>query len=271
MYVRPSAPLSIGGVIDDALRLYRAFFSRFWPMALGFTLLLSVLALVLLLSLPANLQSASANPQRLVSMMRSPLGTLSYLLMMLASLVYYGAVFSAQSALVRADQSFTAAAAAITGLRRFPATLVASILFLLAFVGGCVLLLVPGIYLWGKLQLWPAALFAEDAGPLQSLETSWRLTKGRWWRTVTIFSVAVILMYVLALIIGILPISMGSLSAMLHGNLLRGQLIALPFGMLSRFLITPLLPAVLLTMYHDCKLRSEGGDLAARVEALGST
>src|SRR6185312_2273186 len=35
MYTRPTAPRSIGGVLDDAIRLYRAAFSRCWVLALG--------------------------------------------------------------------------------------------------------------------------------------------------------------------------------------------------------------------------------------------
>src|ERR1017187_8906135 len=34
MYARPTAPLSIGGVVDDAIKLYRASFRRCVPVAL---------------------------------------------------------------------------------------------------------------------------------------------------------------------------------------------------------------------------------------------
>ena len=34
MYVQPSAPRDIGGVIDDAIKLYRASFRTCWPIAL---------------------------------------------------------------------------------------------------------------------------------------------------------------------------------------------------------------------------------------------
>jgi hypothetical protein len=34
-------------------------------------------------------------------------------------------------------------------------------------------------------------------------------------------------------------------------------------------IVLPLFVAILVVMYHDFKLRSEGGDLAARMGALG--
>ena len=34
MYVQPAAPRPIGGVIDDAIKLYRASFRTCWPIAL---------------------------------------------------------------------------------------------------------------------------------------------------------------------------------------------------------------------------------------------
>jgi hypothetical protein len=38
----------------------------------------------------------------------------------------------------------------------------------------------------------------------------------------------------------------------------------------ERVFVTPMIPAVLVAMYYDLKLRREGGDLAARTKSLQS-
>jgi len=39
---------------------------------------------------------------------------------------------------------------------------------------------------------------------------------------------------------------------------------------IERVFVTPMIPAVLVAMYYDFKLRREGGDLAARAKSLQS-
>jgi hypothetical protein len=39
----------------------------------------------------------------------------------------------------------------------------------------------------------------------------------------------------------------------------------------ERVFVTPMIPAVLVAMYYDFKLRREGGDLAARARSLPGT
>ena len=33
MYVKPTTPRSIGGILDDAIKLYRDAFAKSWPLA----------------------------------------------------------------------------------------------------------------------------------------------------------------------------------------------------------------------------------------------
>jgi hypothetical protein len=47
-------------------------------------------------------------------------------------------------------------------------------------------------------------------------------------------------------------------------------LMSMLMGLVSGLIFTPLFYGGLLSIYYDLKMRKEGGDLAGRVEALGS-
>ena len=270
MYVRPSAPLSIGGVVDDGLRLYRAAFSHTWKLSIGFSIALAVLGLVIGLAVPGIYDArGTVPPQQVLQAFSSPVVIISYLVILLGECVFYGALFAAENAVMRGEP-LSAGAAAVAGFRRLPGVLLAGVVFCVAVFVGTLLLLIPGIYLWGKLQLSSAALFAEDASAMKALESSWNLTRGRWWRTVVIITVALIILYILALAVGMIPVYLIAFASMKSGNVLMGTIATLPFSILTAVIVKPVMPAILLAVHHDCKLRSEGGDLAERAGALGS-
>ena len=266
-YELPSAPLPIGGVLDNAIRLYRHAIGRCWVLALIYSGLVGVFTLAWTLA-AAKLAGpggvANADP-RLIGQLFSPATFGVSLLAIVVSTVFYGALVKTVIVLARGEQlSFGQATAA--GLRRLPGIVLATFLFMLALLAGFILLLIPGIYILGKFQLFLVAMFAEDASATESLKISWRLTEKRWWRAFVIFSVAIVLIYVVAFAFGIVA---GALGALLHlGSSVRvvvGQL----FSVLSNVIVMPLSVAISVAMYHDFKLRSEGGDLAARVGSLG--
>ncbi len=263
MYTPPSSPQSIGGVIDDGLRLFRASFSRCWLLAIIPGLVLA--AFEMAFPLPVQPQSGLSYTAALQAIANSPRVIELDLLSLLLTLVFQGAVLVREIAIVRADESFTLARALGKSLRRLPGTVLGTVLFVLAVAGGLIALLIPGFWLWGRLQLWWAALFVEDASATAALGSSWRLTKERWWRAAAIFSVAVIIMLVFTLVFGFV----GGLAAALSHTSLAGKATVLQlFSVGSAAISYPLDAAIWLAMYHDFKLRREGGDLAARAGAL---
>lgn len=268
MYVRPSAPSSIGGVVDDAIRLYRSSFNRTWKLSVGFAIALTVVGIAIGLAIPGWYSAVRMTPQQAAGLFRSPVVIGSYLLIFLIECLFYGALLASENAVARGEPA-SGGVAVMVALRRLPATVLASLVFLIGTCVGFILLLIPGIWLWGKLQLWPAALFAEDDGAMAALGSSWNLTRGRWWRSVTILTVALIIVYVLLLAVGLLPAFLFAFIGLKQGSVVLAQLAALPFSILSRILIMPAMPAVLLAVHHDCKLRSEGSDLTERAGALG--
>jgi hypothetical protein len=266
-YTAPSGPLPVGGVVDDALRLYRSIFSRAWILAFAFSLALAGFSLVVMLNVPLDGTPGTQSLQQMLSALRSPPILTMYLLVTLLTFALYGSLMALANAVAHANTSFTLLQACATGFRRLPAIVLASLIFGVAVVLGLIVLIVPGIWLWGRLQLWIAAMFAEDATALGSLRSSWQITEGNWWRGSTIFSVAVILIFVVSFVFSLVG---GVVAAILRLSLTDTQIVVQLFSLVANTITYPFFVATWLCMHRDFKLRREGGDLAARTRALGS-
>jgi hypothetical protein len=268
-YELPAAPLSIGGVIDNAIRLYRDSLRRCWILALLYSALLGVFGVFWGLALAQSTQgvaSGTKDPRLALAALVNPAMMWGFALSMLVSLVFYGALMKTVSAWAKGDESLSLGGALAVGLRRLPAAVLGAVIYGLAIVIGLILLIVPGVYFFGKLQLWLPAMYVDDAGPVQGLGVSWRLTSGRWWRGTIILTVALAIIYVFTLALSLVS---GAVTALAHLSLTDSTILGQVFGVVANMIVLPMFVAILIVMYHDFKLRSEGGDLAARVGALG--
>jgi hypothetical protein len=265
-YELPSAPLSIGGVLDSAIRLYRYVIRRCWGLALIYAGLLGVFGLIWGVALAKSFgPGGRPDPAVLSGLILSPVTICGFLLAIVLSTAVYGALVKSTVALARGEELSLGSALGV-GLQRLPGILLASLLCVLAVGVGFILLIIPGIYVIGKLQLWLVAMFAEDASAIESLQTSWRLTAKRWWRGFTILSVAGILIYVFAFAFGIIA---GIVGGALHIAATDRLIVNQAVSVLSNIIVMPMTVAISVVMYNDFKLRSQGGDLALRVGSLG--
>ena len=90
MYTRPTAPRAIGGVIDDAIRLYRASFRSCWPIALLSSIVTTGMSLYVLSLFPAL---ETVRDPALMWQLFKPSALWSWLLLPgIASLLLLGAV-----------------------------------------------------------------------------------------------------------------------------------------------------------------------------------
>jgi hypothetical protein len=261
MSLIPSAPRSIGGVLDDAIRLYRKSLSSCLPLTLVAAVILAIPGLILGRRM---LNVAAGGPQAMLALMKSPSYSLSYLAIMLIYTVFYCALISNINTIAHGGQA-SISNALIIGLKRLFPTFMVSVFFLLMIVIGIILLIIPGIYLWGIFQLAFTVLIVENTGIFESFGISRRLIKGHWWRSATILTVALIIMIVFALIAGIIG---GALVGMLRLDLMSSLLIQQNAGSIVKIFTMTLIPSVMLAMYYDLKLRNEGTDLAERIDAL---
>jgi len=264
MYERASAPKSIGGVLDDAIRLYRQVFPKVVPLNIVAAVALAFPTLYLGLQ-AANLQKG--DPTAAFALFKSPSVWITYLLIVLVALVVQSALISAIDTFANGHEPTVGAAFAV-GLSRLPRLVVAGIVIALIVAVGFVLLVIPGIYLWGIFQLVFIAIIVDNVGAFESLGVSSRLIKGNWWRAATVFTVAVIILIVLSFIggfvNGIAAVTLGLDSSV-------AVVIRTVIGAIMNILIIPLLPCFQLAMFYDLKLRHDGGDLAARVDTLART
>jgi hypothetical protein len=259
MYVQPTAPRSVGGVLDDSLRLYKASFAYAWPGGL----VLAIVGLGFALYTARTL-GIHRTPAQAMAMMRAPTFWGGYLVTGLISVWVYCAMIANIIAVGRGQTPNVSSgfAAAVTVL---PAAIVGAIVLGLSTVVGTALLIIPGIYIWNRMQLWIVALMAERQGAFASVGSSWNLVGGNWWRTFITISVMVIVLVVIVFAISLIG---GVLTAALHLDVGTRLMVTQCINAVWYVFALPLLPVALVAIYQDLKLRKEGGDLAARVGKL---
>jgi hypothetical protein len=297
VYVKPTAPRSIGGIVDDAVRLYRDSFAKAWPLALCAQLALAVPLLIIrtqFAAVPgatanpmANPMSAAANPAAAMAVLKSPSVWLSYLAVVLVTIGFYNALLVLIDGLATAKmESFGRSLTA--GFRLLPRTVLLFLAmfavavigfvivgFLVGFLGILHVSIIVGIlvgasaalflYAWGRAFLANIALVVEDAGVFSSLGMSWALIKNHWWRTATVYAIAIVIATVFYLVIGILnAVAVVVLRSSVDTAMIVSQLVSIIGGTV----LMSFVPAVLLVMYYDLQLRKGGADLASRVNAL---
>ena len=297
MYVKPTAPRSIGGILDDAVRLYRDSFAKAWPLALCAQLALAVPLLFIRTQFAAvsgatanpmaNPMAAAANPAAAMAVFKSPGIWLSYLAVMLVTIGFYNALLVLIDGLAAAKTE-TFGRSLSAGFRLLPRTVLLFLAmfavavigfvivgFLVGFLGILHVSIIVGIlvgasaalflYAWGRAFLANIALVVEDAGVFSSLGMSWGLIKNHWWRTATVYSIAVIIGIVFYLVIGILS---GVAIAVLHSSINIALIVSQLVSIIGGTALMSFVPAVLLVTYYDLRLRKGGADLASRVNAL---
>jgi len=260
MFVKASAPRTIGGVLDDAIGLYRQALPRVWPLTLASALATGIPGIVF------GLQIVNAGQDGALWMLRavkSPSIWLVYVLLTLSYLLLQGALVSALNAAATRDDVSLGDALGV-GCSLLGRLFVVSLLLSLIVGVGLLLFIIPGVYLAGIYQLTVVALVVERTTIMQSFSVSAGLIKGYWWRSGMIVSVAIIIILIFSLIGGVV----NAVAARLFGAGGWGLVIGQGFAMAVNVALIPLLPCSLLAMYYDLKLRHEGGDLADRVAAI---
>jgi hypothetical protein len=259
MFTLPTRPQSIGEVLDSSIKLFRQSFPQSWPIALTAAAVRS--AVLIYMTLHLGLAGKSGQVMKLYS-------TPSFLTLSLASalisLVLYGALLFKTNA-VATDTDMSTGEALNSGLRAGPRIFLASLGFGLACALGFVLLIIPGLYISIALALYAAAIVVDDQRAGESLGTSRRLVKGNYWRTAAIFTVAFVILMIVFMALGVV---VGISAVALSHDPTVILLINTCVQSLVYIVTYPFFASILVVVYHDLKLRNEGGDLAARVQTL---
>lgn len=299
-YVAPSAPLPIGGVLDNWIRLFRGSFAGCWAFALIAGAAGAAVEFVITPTVPTPGVPRVQSYMQFWSGLRGPSVLLADILLIVISLLVYGALLTQQAAIVRGEELFSFSTALTKGVRRIPQMLLGGLVMMAIFMAMLVpagiaaavlfpfrrvpavmalaVLLVIGlvilfIYVSLRLQIWTAVMFSENRSGPASLGRSWELVKGHWWRVMGIAFVSGVVIWVLSLAIGgtigLVTGIMGIRGTSPDLLVRRMQLISAA-SEVAKLVTMPLLTAAWFAIYQDLRLRREGGDLAARTEALSA-
>ena len=297
MYARPTEPRSIGGVLDDGLRLWRNSLAKTWPLALLAQLIVSLPFVVLVYQFPGLFPTAptpisattAANAQAILALLKSPATWLTYLVIMILSVACYSAIVL-RIASVADNTALSLGGSLLAALRLLGRLLAQFLVFLLVlfaaalavgvlagFAGAAsggrgavgvllgVILFLVLLFVFGRVFFASMVLILDDAGPAQSIAISWRLTRDYWWRCAAILTVLLIIGLVFSLVVSVLSVSIG---AAFGSATVLATLVSTILGLLVNSILGSLFPAVLIAILHDLKLRKQGGDLLGRVDAL---
>lgn len=154
------------------------------------------------------------------------------------------------------------------GLKHAPALLWVSLLYFLGIGLGIVLLILPGIWLYIAWAFATPALLVEGLRGRAALGRSFRLVKGRWWRTFAILA--------LGFIIGrfVSAIAQGVFWAGIYFGSENDALVLLfsaLAGIVGLVIVTPFQAALLSVVYFDLRVRKEGLDLELLASEIGGS
>ena len=265
MYSLPTEPGSIGHTLDAGFKLYYVSFKRVLALSILASLSVAVPALAAVLAAPmfAGVDQAPGNAFIAAIVIGVLVAVTFYLWFYLAAMCRIGGIAY--------GQNLSLGACLGTGLRRLIPVILASLLYGLAMMGGFMLLVIPGLILSMSMMFFALCIVLEGDGILESLRHSHRLVWGNWWRTAIIGTVVFVVYYVIYLAIEI-PFAVVDqilFDSEVGGLPGLGQAVLSMFGSILSTVITfPLMTSVFVAIFHDLKLRKEGHDLEARVEAL---
>jgi hypothetical protein len=296
-------PLSIGDIVDRAIRIYRA---RFKPMLVTALVLLAPLAVLTgALSYFVNEQSirSSASGDVAGSLGATAgsivLSLLNWLIQGVAelaltfhalaalrdegmqpresiraatgrlgswlgmSLLRGAAYFALLLVLVLPSVGLVLAADSFDGESGAAAFAILGLMCLILFA--TLVIVVLGLYLQTRWVVGTPSLVVEQLGARQSLRRSWSLTRGKFWRSLGV----TLVLGVIALIVLSLPNIVFQMVAMFgteQTSLWSAAGSAL--GTVLSSLYVPLSAAAYVVLYYDLRVRRENLDLAVRVEQL---
>ncbi|MDX2507767.1 MAG: hypothetical protein QNL62_25280 [Gammaproteobacteria bacterium] len=158
--------------------------------------------------------------------------------------------------------------AIILGLKKLWPVFLAMVLYMVAIMLGFVLLVIPGLILLLTLLFFQVLIVNEDAGVVESLKTSHRLVWGNYWRTATVITIPIFIIYALVIVVALVS---GVMMAVESPEAVSEPALEMSFGFTE--VIGAALPAFLMSLLYsmyivqvnDLKLRKSGDDLQQRL------
>jgi len=257
-------PLTVADLLDESFRVYRANFPVLAAIAIA-TYLPQVAILLasgtqdIYTAMIQAAQHPSAPPDSTLAgynPLRSLISLLNYPVQLAVAPFEYGApILAATWTLLGYRVSLEGA---IRGLLRFfwPTVLV----LLIYLAGSFTFLCFPvAFWLFTRLAFVLPALYAEQSGVSKALERSWELTRGAFWRTLGLFLLLGVMLYVVSMVLT--PVFVGAAALIPEIPLWLRVSLGLSFIGISSAIIYPLFAIGATLMYFDLRVRREAFDL----------
>lgn len=254
MFTLPDAPGSIGQTLDAGFKLLVVSFKH----TIGWTLLMAASIYVPFILFGALMFNAS-EPDGGALVLLVPV----FLIAFIVYLVIYLAVVH-RIGMIAEGRLEPIGASMSLAFKRSWRVVLAGLLYMLVFMLG-MLLIVPGLLFMLSLGFYMFCILLDDDGVFESLGHSHRLVWGKWWRTAVI---ATVVMVVYMIIMAAVSIPVLMINVLLVESPVLLGLLSNVGDMLATAVCAPIWVSVFVVVYHDLKLRTEGQDLEARVEAL---
>ena len=257
MYARSSTPQSIGQVLDAGFQLYRQVFVGLVP----FGFLLGIATVLLYAAFSQERIEALLVAGEADAWIALGIGSSVYMLVIaivFAAMQHYCAIAAEEGRGSIADSLGIA-------FRKTFVIVFAMIFYVIAVIGGSLLLVIPGIIVAISMFFYTLRIVLDDEGPVRCLTASHKLVWGNWWRTLMVLTVAGIIYFVVYLAL-IIPLSL------VDEFLLQSEMAIGPFEMLGELIVytlaSPYFVAAIVALYHDLRVRKEGGDLEERLAGI---
>ncbi len=249
MYSYSNQALSFGGVIKACWRAYLCTFKSLALLAvLMSVILLAPMLFVTIADLPEEVIQAYAD---------SPWFFVYVLLAAILSLAV--AIYM----LMIADSQLRGTRRVLddvhdTAKSRFIPAVLAFLIYLVAYVVGSILLVIPAIIVWVFCFFFMPAVVIDNHGPWQGIKQSCRLVWGNWWRTLGLLIVLKLCMGVAMLVLSLLTMFLLFLLDFPLGNWgTVVNIIEAACYLAIGTMVAPFEINIQLILYKDLKLRKE--------------
>jgi hypothetical protein len=222
----------VGAVLGGAFVLYRSYFGLFAGIAFAVVVPIDLLGHALAGRLPTGVEVPLA-------------GTLWLITVPLITAGHVTAVMT-----LGARRDVFAGDALRAAARRLPAAAATVLLVAIATLIGCVLLIIPGIYVATRLYISTQAVVAEGLGPVDGIRRSEELVDGNGW---PVLGIAILISLIAAVPAGLagVPFWIAGAAADSGALALAGQIVSDGFSLSFAALAGTLL-------YFDLRARHEG-------------
>ncbi len=259
-------PLAIGEMVDGALRLFRSNFLTLIKISAMVMVPIAVIQLIATVLVgPVDLQSLTTlDPNADIEQLLAPFGSIYAVLGITSVLSMVGSVIVQGASITAFTQAYQGQepewrTSLRAGIRRFWPLLAATLLITIGSAVGLIFCIVPGVFLFTVWSVAPAALVAEQKGPVAAMSRSGNLVRGRFWPVLG----AIFLAYLLYLVASQVVSALAGVITIL-GTLNTGTYSFIPTVVGSSIvsvLASPFLAAMVTIIYFDLRVRKEGYDL----------